>query len=76
MATPENWEMTSGETYTAFLERISTSINDKGSEDMAAYWIDATQTVDDWDINAVIFANTTSPASVPVFGNLLLQSIA
>ena len=29
-----------------------------------------------WDINAVVFANATSPASVPVFGNLLLQSIA
>ena len=65
-----------GEDYTTFLEGISTQLNTKGG-DMAAYYIEADQsTKGDWDINAVIFANATSPASVPVFGNLLLQSIA
>jgi len=43
---------------------------------MGAYWIDAEQTGNAWDINAMIYANATSPGSVPVFGNLLLQSIA
>ena len=45
---------------------------------MGAYWIDAEQkgTSGEWDINAMVYGNATSPASMPVFGNLLLQSIA
>ena len=41
---------------------------------MGAYWIDAEQkgTSGEWDINAMIYGNVTSPASMPVFGNLLL----
>ena len=30
----------------------------------------------DWTINAVVYASGTSPASVPAYGNLLMQSIA
>jgi len=42
-----------------------------------AYWVDASQgEASTWDINAVIYTNASSPASAPVFGNLLLQSIA
>lgn len=42
-----------------------------------AYWVDASQDSSSyWDINAVIYTNASSPASAPVFGNLLLQSVA
>ena len=43
---------------------------------MGAYYIDATESAGKWDINAVIYANPSSPASAPTFGNLFLQSVA
>ena len=47
------------------------------AEGKAAYWIDASQNIlGAWSVNAVVYANASSPSSVPVFGNLVLQSIA
>lgn len=44
---------------------------------MGSYWVDADQSPSgSWEINACIYTNATSPVTVPVFGNLLLQSIA
>lgn len=67
-ATSQEWDKPSVESYTNFFTEISNGLDD----DMAAYWVDAVQSDNVWDINAVIFANATSPASVPTFGNLLL----
>lgn len=71
-ATSEDWVKDSATSYQDFFTEISEDLD----ENMAAYWIDASQIGNTWNINAVIFANATSPATVPTFGNLLLQSIA
>ena len=66
------WTKSSTETYKEFLDSIADDLNDN-HQDMAAYWIDANQgSSNEWNINAVVYVNATSPASAPVFGNLLL----
>ena len=66
------WTKSSTETYKEFLDGIADDLNDN-HEDMAAYWIDANQgSSNEWNINAVVYVNATSPASAPVFGNILL----
>ena len=67
------WSKNSDQTYKEFLDGIADDLNDN-KEDMAAYWIDASQgSSNEWNINAVVYVNATSPASAPVFGNILLQ---
>ena len=46
------------------------------SGDRGAYWIDVRQNLGSVDIDAVIYADASSPASTPVYGNMLLQAIA
>lgn len=46
------------------------------ANEMAAYLATASSEGNKWKIEATIYTNSSSPAAVPTFGNLMLESIA
>lgn len=70
--------MKDDEDYSTFLGYLATNLTETESDKQkSAYWVDASKSANNaWNISAVIYANISSPVTAPVFGNLLLQSIA
>ena len=62
---------------TKYLADIGDSIPLEAGE-TAAFWIEASedQATNKLSISAAIYTNSSSPAAVPTFGNMMLQSIA
>ena len=73
----DDWGEPEGDNYVKFFTDLAPKI-ETGQDNMGAYYIDAWQELSAhaWNINAVVYINSQSPASTPAYGNLLLRSIA